>query len=1064
MKLTETYTFRPDNRHRINLRRFSYVIRTLCLIGLIISIIAPLSSHAAELIYTLQLASFANERDAMQSYESIEKDLHKNSLNYLRIEKVGLFHAVRLGKFIDKPSVTDFRNSLHARLPSSIVMKAYIKDERIVRIYSDSEPPTPTLKTPVPSPASRTDLLHESKSKSIDYSESVSSAKKMVTAGKNAEALSLLLPFTSDPSRYPVAVSDYIVILVWERRYAEAIEMYESLPQSFPKRDYLRENISKAYYDTGKYLEALSGYESLLNGKIESPDSAEWSRVRADLLMKLERYAEALKAYRMLGERDELKHEAVFKQRDDVLTSQAYDKRIEVINALYEASMKEEELIRDYILVLIVYKRYDFAISTLENMGFDISEYSVDLQTRIAWAYFKTGNTEKAMVLYRRLLDGNPQNVMANIGYSYCLSKEGRGDESIKILDLFVSMNPQNLHIMFARAYAFEQMGKFWSAIKEYDRILKIDSESPTAKRLRLMAMSDIGARTYASEGAQQKLADDSALHGTFKGDMVADRVNWKEYQIAMNMLKANVIDKKNLRARYDNIIALVGNYEMQKAVEEYEGLIQENVPCPEWVLDNIASAYLYLEKPQKALEIYNEILSKNPGSFRSRMGKFYVLQELRKWDEARDLLDNTDNDQPSYFWKGKNRTPNWDKMEVALARGWLFIYEDRLREAEEYFRDMYQKAPDNTNTRSGLAHTYLWRGWPRRAHEEFKIIENLDPENRPAQTGKIQTMNTLSFKKDARAQGGRLLELNPQDKTVKALVRKMKLEEMRELEADFAIGWDDEGFEEVMGKVTFGQPVSLYTRLSAYLLWSTASDEEQKNTFRRTGAGAQHILNSYLQFKQVFSINYNDGKDFGSYSEIYYTPDDFWKITVSYNSFSTDVPLRARVFDIEADMLNLDLAYVESDWRTYSLSLSRQRFSDSNERYQGLLGYEQGLWVRNNWQERVFFDIGVSGNSLDDTPYFNPDNDFSLSVTHMTEHTVRRIYNEAFVYRIYLTAGAYKQGSFSWQAIGSVRYEHDIELSDVHSLLYGAHVGSQAYDGESVTGYGFDLNWRLLF
>jgi biofilm PGA synthesis protein PgaA len=162
--------------------------------------------------------------------------------------------------------------------------------------------------------------------------------------------------------------------------------------------------------------------------------------------------------------------------------------------------------------------------------------------------------------------------------------------------------------------------------------------------------------------------------------------------------------------------------------------------------------------------------------------------------------------------------------------------------------------------------------------------------------------------------------------------------------------------------------------------------------------------------------------------------------------------------------MLNLDLAYVESDWQTYSLSLSRQRFSDSNERYQGLLGYEQGLWVRNNWRERIFFDIGVSGNSLDDTPYFNPDNDFSLSVTHMTEHTVRRIYNEAFVYRIYLTAGAYKQGSFSWQPIGAVRYEHDIELSDVHSFLYGAHVGSQAYDGESVTGYGFYLNWRLLF
>jgi len=73
-------------------------------------------------------------------------------------------------------------------------------------------------------------------------------------------------------------------------------------------------------------------------------------------------------------------------------------------------------------------------------------------------------------------------------------------------------------------------------------------------------------------------------------------------------------------------------------------------------------------------------------------------------------------------------------------------------------------------------------------------------------------------------------------------------------------------------------------------------------------------------------------------------------------------------------------------------------------------------------------------------------------------------MYGKAFVYRLYLSAGAYKQAGFSIRPVGSVRFEHDINLFDTHSLLYGASLGSQTYDGDAVTAYGFYLKWRLLF
>jgi biofilm PGA synthesis protein PgaA len=1048
------------------------------------------------LVYTLQAESFIGENDARKYFESVKEQLDKKDLDYLRIEKIGKYYAVRLGRFENYAKADSLRQSVRPALPSATILEAYIKNERLVTIYQATK--HVVLSRGVKASEVREEKIMRIKSESDSYSQTVGMAQEMVRTARNEEALALLEPFISDPSKYPIAVSDYIVILVWEERYREAIQIYESLSESFLKRDYLLKNIAKAYYEEISYPKAASIYERVLKktpsdkevqkgvvyslmsmyeydralDKVsvflaQSPDLRELAFARAELLLRKRKYIEALRQYHLLGQRNDVDSENIYRLRDHLLASLTESERRDMISELSGSPQTgDREILRDYVRVLILNKDFNSALAAIEAAGNDVSNYPVELKSWIAWVYFKAGNTGKAKLIYNDILADNSDDITAKIGLSYCLSKEGQGHEALKILDPLLSQNSQNLKAIFARAFAFEQMGRFWSAVEEYDAILTIDPESSAAKRLRLMALSDIGASTHAGEGAYIEFPADMELHETFTGDMATDRINWKEFPVALDTLQPQVEDKKNLRARYDYIIALVESFEMQKAAEEYELLVDENVAAPEWVLENVASSYLYLEKPHKALEIYNAVLEKNPKSFNSRMGKFYVLQELRKWEEAREVLAAVDSDEPPYFQKGKNRSPNWKKLDVATAKGWFLAYEDRLRESGEYFWDLHEKAPENTNIRSGLAHTYLWRGWPRKALEEFRISENLDPKDKSAQIGKIQALNELAFKKKSRELAAKLLAQRPKDKHVKHLVRQLELEEMTELTADFTIGSDDDGFEEIMGKVALTRPITLYTQLYGYLLWKTASEEEEdrKTVYRRAGAGVGHTLNSYLQFKQLFSFNYNNGNDFGSYSEIYYTPDDYWEVTLSYDSFSTDMPLRARVFNIEADMLNLDLAYVESDWRTYSLSLSRQEFSDSNERLQALLGYEQYLWVRNNWQERIFLDFGFSSNSLGDAPYFNPDNDFSFSVTHMTEHTVKRIYREAFVYRLYLTAGGYKQDGFSLGPLGSVRYEHDIEMSDTNALLYGVTVGSHPYDGESVTNYGFYLRWRLLF
>lgn len=847
-------------------------------------------------------------------------------------------------------------------------------------------------------------------------SDALLRSKDLISKGRNAEALTVLAPYISDPLKYPAAVADYISILVWEGRLDEAISIYEGLPERFPAPAYMLRNAAKAYYDKKEYLKAATLYKEAF---VREPEDKE---VQKGIVLSL----------MQLGELEEfLPYLNKFSINPNDLHSYVWD-----------------------------FEKLAGVIGKLEA---DAGKYPDYLLSWIAWSFFKTQNIAKAMNYYQLILDRNPDYIHARIGLAYCLASEKQTGRAFEILDKLLVSAPRDMEVMFARAYAFERSGDFVSAVKEYTRILEIAPENKTARKLRIRALTDLGASSYALEEALKYLPEDSELRADIEGDMAVDRIKWKEYEAATIMLQPRLNNEEALRTRYDYIIARIQSDDVAEAVRLYEQLEQEGALIPPWLKENIASVYLYLEQPYMALKLYEDALQAQPTHSR-RMGKFYVLQELRQWKDAKDTLAALDADTPVALRAGKKLAPNWDKMTIALAKGWLLLYEDRLQEAEDYFWDLHEKAPENTNIRSGLAHTYMWRGWPRKALEEFRIIENLDPKDKSAQIGKIHPLNKLAYREDARASADKLLALRPRDKHVQAIVRQLKLEEMRKLEADFAMRGDDDGFEEVTGTVTFRQPVSLHTELYGFVLWSRASEKDDRNTLSRAGVGVEHILNSYLKLRQLFSINYDDGKNVGSYSEIYYTPDDYWEIALAYDSYSTDVPLRARIFDIETDKLSLDIAYVESDWRTYSLLLLRQRFSDTNERYQGVLGYEQGLWVKNNWRERVFVDFTLSENSLEDAQYFNPDNDYGFSVTHMTEHTVKRIYQEAFLHRLYLSAGVYKQDGISVQPVGSVRYEHDISFSDTHALLYGAGVGSQAYDGEAVTTYNIYLKGRLLF
>jgi tetratricopeptide (TPR) repeat protein len=113
----------------------------------------PSTSFAFQSIYTIQTGSFVQEGGAQKQFDSIVDQLNDEELIHLRIEKIGKYYSVRLGKFADTHIAEKFLSSVQEKLTTFLLMKAYYKEERIERLYESSvEEVHQSVDEPLPQP------------------------------------------------------------------------------------------------------------------------------------------------------------------------------------------------------------------------------------------------------------------------------------------------------------------------------------------------------------------------------------------------------------------------------------------------------------------------------------------------------------------------------------------------------------------------------------------------------------------------------------------------------------------------------------------------------------------------------------------------------------------------------------------------------------------------------------------------------------------------------------------------------------------------------------------------
>jgi len=678
-------------------------------------------------------------------------------------------------------------------------------------------------------------------------------------------------------------------------------------------------------------------------------------------------------------------------------------------------------LITRYIETLVRSGDYDKAGQTFALKIKNLSDFKA-FCLRIFWrdmgnAFFAAGDYVQALQLYQDVfrLDPSDAEVLRGIISAACRTRD------------------------YMTAYKYLSFGREEKKIP-----------GPVLKDLHVHLAEQMGSPVMALQFAEESGIGDRGRLDGLRADIRSEQLSWDEFEGVKAGLEQQLrADPRNVRAREEYIVALSRHYRMQEAWEQYRYLETQGRDSPFQVTMAVADALSHLKRPQEAERFYKKGLAQNPSEpFRAYLGLFNTYATLRKWDKADEI------------WKEIQALIDGNKLswmedhEALTARGWYLIAQDRLEEAQNFFEAALRNAALDSGFRSGLAHVYHFRGWPRKALEQFRIAESIDPEDISGRVGLAHTLSSLDRDREAGALASELYRTYPYDLHVMDLHDDLKIKGGSLVTGSARFIDESPGVTEYRLQLKGSTAINPSFTIFSEILHMHSREDGDGETFSfswdRLGAGFSWIVTPGLTLTQAGSWDYADSADFGSTTKIAWNPNDHWMTAVGFESFSLDIPLRARVAGVQGKTALAEAAYHENELRDYNLALQSNWLNDGNFNPSLILGMEQTLIARPDWKLRAGPEFYYARYSKDqnDVPYYSPMYAYSLILKPVLQLTHYERYEKSFRSYIQADAGAFKQHDYGFYPVGGISYAQEIKSSKTFKMYWMAGYGARVYDG----------------
>ncbi len=302
------------------------------------------------------------------------------------------------------------------------------------------------------------------------------------------------------------------------RKYAEAIQIFQSVLEADPNALDASFYLGRAYEETGKYAESIKIFSGLLERSANNSEDAQSNRFVFQLhlaadYMETKDYGKAIAIYQEMAKSDPKRGNSqllnayrISKQFDKALPlgKQLYEKDsgdidvgVTYARTLADAGRPKEgadilskmlqsnpDNIEIYVNLSQVYlqdKRYSEAEKILrraEGKSSD-SENTERLKIQQAAVYDKQKDFDRAESVLKEILKVNPQNAVALNYIGYMLADRGvRLDEALRYVKEALAIDPQNGAYLDSLGWAFFKMNDLSNAeiyLLQADELVKDD-------------------------------------------------------------------------------------------------------------------------------------------------------------------------------------------------------------------------------------------------------------------------------------------------------------------------------------------------------------------------------------------------------------------------------------------------------------------------------------------------------------------------------------------------------------------------------------------------------------
>jgi biofilm PGA synthesis protein PgaA len=743
-----------------------------------------------------------------------------------------------------------------------------------------------------------------------------------------------------------------------------------------------------------------------------------------------------------------------------------HEEALPILKQLTEEFPKEPFYLYDYMTVLSWAGRDQEALSLRSRVDLEVAPpYLLETLGRSAR---NLQDYPLAIRLYEMATKKGPERVEGELGLARAHLENGAPQKAVGLLKRLDEKHPKRIDVLEALAEAYRLDKKNIEALAVYHRILHLNPEHREAQRQRILIASQLGAHDLAASLAREKpgLLSDEEFEAII-GNQAAQSIRFQKPDTAIQLLEAQLSRLKERgqtnspayqRAQFDLMAALRDRQRMEEVITLYEALVAEGVEVPDYALRVVADAYIHEENPEKARDIYLQILKRNPDDFDAKLALFYAYFDAGEYSSALNLIDTlaAETQDPSRKLRAEST--------AAIGYAWA----GQLGKAQRRFEALLEQSPNDPNLHSNLGYVYLWRGWPRRAKEEFRLSQSIEPEGLDAQIGAVGAQRDL-FEFGEAEQGILGLEARyPDQRQVQRLRRSWDIHNMRELRVAVS-GRHNSGTQEGARDLTvdvllYSRPLNEHYRLFAHGLYSRSEFPEGDALYRRYGAGLEYRARE-IRIEGELSTGPKPDTELGLSLRTTWMPDDHWVWGAFLETYSNDVPLRGRLNEnLKGWSVGLTVGYRFHESRSIGAGIQWLDFNDGNRRIvYSLVGFQR-LINRPAYKLDGRLGFYGSNNTLENASYYNPSSDLSAEVGLTNEWLVFRRYSRSFIHRLGGTVGTYLQSGFGSNLTWGIFYEHEWNLTDRFFLLYGVGRFRPVYDGVTETSirYYLTLNWRF--